>query len=762
MPEAPITLRDAQAALDAACDQTIAAHHAWSDERSGDSDTRRAAPAPPPVLIEVGTGVGKTSRAVPRLAAHVPTLTLVATRELAGDVHTKLMKNRTAARIHFGRHAPAASETASSPYVCLEADSTARPLGAQNHPVMSTGCRTCIYGFAAQQSIYLERDNLDKAAVLEQRIDQARADRAIAPDDPIAPCGYILAVHDELHATHLIGCASSFSRQMADFQAAPGCPREDRLVIIDESCELVNQLIVTPADIAQWREAAHNEIARLRRHPPEREDAAASARLGALEQIAPLLQSIAVKLAGVRVHVCQPSKALVSAIRRLFDLAAPLLNGDTAPWETPELSWADYGHRIPLRAIKALGWAAQWGALSVEQSTLHAAAPTMLLDAILAGDVHAVILDATPDPTILAVVEALGGTIHRAVPDQPLDITWYTARSHGRAATTARTDRLVREVEGLRAVRSAMAADTDQPPAVIGHAPIIRALDDQHGAPAGWWGADERGHDRFADRDLLIDGIPMRSPGVWRRGWLTHRAVLSYAGGQRPPPWSDEREPVAVEITPGVTATSTMAFSSDPMICAWQLAVLGADTIQGLGRVRAIHHPGHRAVILGQAVPIGAGGYHKVTVIGDADPAGMPQTAATYHQGRACGTTIRLLTGAIALHDAGSVPSRRSINCWLRDVAGTIGVSPKSYQQWYARYGAMSGDELRAVVAEITSRAADLVQRGAHIVGVELLEHHREDHGGDCHCTLRAVGELLGAAEPATSPVGLRAGPMAA
>lgn len=747
----------------------------------------RSEPAPLPTIFRLGTGVGKTSTTVPSLAALMPLLALTRTLELSENLRQHIEAPRSAAptrtRVHIGRFTPdeEAGETASTPYACKYKRGVADPLGAQRDSITQWACaRGCPEGEAAVFWIALHEGRDEDAAAAHDRLVEIANAQGSDPAT-ILPCGTITAVREEPAYQALVMCAQAYTPGAATFD--DGMDRLDRLVVADESAQLFELFHVSGKDIAQWQEAIAAEATAVNEEEPPIAGADdRPERLAALREITALLEIVAVELARMRPKQWRAGRKLLDALAKIGKLAEAFMSGRGVPttsWEIPTLRWTTGTHDIPLRAAADLGWAATYGTLQVIRGELVATVPTPLLKDVVARRRALAVLDATPHPTVRAIVAELGGKTVTAVPIQPVKVVWHSARTHGRWPLLKSRRRMATELAGVRAVRDnpALADKKGRPPVVMGHHPLITALgldeDD-----AGYWGKDERGHDRWCARNLVVLGLNLRSDEAARTEWLAHRGLVWWvrdevAGRRRgetpdkppatlaPPDWTDRREAGGeVEVAPGVWITSPVALAKNSEIRAFMLEVLAGELIQVLGRLRAIHHGGAGLVVhvLAPPVPIAHGGYVDVTVDPD-DPLGMPQTRATYLEACHLAPMIRITAAAVTLGERGIRRSRRKIDHLLRTEAESKGVGHDQYSDWLDKWGGLSLDDLRVVLAELRSRAEELTRRGAKIVGLELLASHDAAHGDDCRCTLRAAAELLASADVMPATVGVRGPP---
>ena len=690
----PLSVQDARSALDAAASDAVNRHLDWLRQRGGsrpvrgDGGTwrrppRRPVPAPPPTLIQAGVGLGKTSRAIVALAA-VPSLVLVRTLDLAHELAAALRQAGVPSVVHYGRHTPDldGGEQPDDPGCCpasLRADQhgVRVTLGARRHPIMTTMCVACPEGHMAVRTIAVREGRLDAAAAADERLQAACArvglDPAAVPD-----CGYLLGVDDERSAQVVIACASAYSPSLAQYEA--GGVLADRLVAVDESVEATPALTVTLPDIATWRDRIQalvkNSAAGI----------ADTCVLDALTAVDGQLAGLAVAVAGATPgdHTLpDPAKtAIIEAAR----LAAPLLEavGTTvrAPWETPILRWSALADStIPLRAITDLAWAVDHDAAECDPGrAILAAAPSPLIAAITSRAAHAVILDATPDPTLELVVAAAGGYVTRAVPDQPAHIEIASRRAWTRG-------RYTRPDTGDAALRSDAATvlqlTSGRDVAAIATKPLAEAAAALGALDVGWYGRDDRGTNRYAGRDIVLVGQELLPPDTERRAWTAHRAIAHDAGIALPE-WTAERVAVTVETTPGAWIDSPVKLSADPTIRTWQMTRLSADRAQALGRMRALWHPDVEALIVGVPTWLAPHGYSHVRHIDE-----PPETTAGRDDIRAAAhleAWARIAAASLELARRGERVSRRAVVTYLHALT-LPGPSGTTWRAWLAAGG---------------------------------------------------------------------------
>lgn len=745
------SLGNAQARMRLAAEDIVALHEEWEKKRGvGNGNRRKQVFAPRPTLVEMGVGVGKTSEFLPLLAARVPTLVTVKNHQLAEEAEEKLASKGEWAQVHFGRHelkidedTGAPLELPTDPGVCPLFVDVANPLGTKSQPVAKVGCAQCPHGLKTMTQRLLAQGRNDQR--LGEAVSSFLAMCEKYGQDPNAldECGYLIQMDTEPLAHSLIITPQAYTPSMADHEDVG---KEDRLVVQDESADLLQETIVSQKDLLQWRSGLQEIAQKLPAGPV---DDPPELDLTKVWQLDAALIALAQELAAMPPGQPEPSPSLLAATQAFVDLAEPFLEGKMmplAPWEHAQLDWAQFQHTIPLRALKALSWAAEHDGLSVFMGSLACQSPTALAEEIFEGKVHAVVMDATPSPTIRGLVSQ----VVEAVPGQPLRVQWHSPRIHGRGSlrNPANLDREARSAGRVLAAMRAEARQVGRKVAVLTHKPVAEQLVKLKLATkeeVGWWGADERGHDRWAGRDLLVVGLPILSPTDWEIKWRAHRAIVTAFTSKVLPTWTSKRaeKDYDVEVAPGIVTKSRLKLCATPEIAAWQLQILGDSLTQALGRVRALHNPGCRAVVMGPPVPIGHGGYTDVTVDSEVDPAGALQTASTFQQARKVKALAKITSAAIALLRQGQKPTRRRIEAYLKSLLD-ISIGTHMFQEWLRHYGdKLSINDLVEVADELRGMLKQLARKGANVAAVLTLMHQHREGEPACKCSLCLAGELV-------------------
>ncbi len=670
----------------------------------------------PPILAQIGTGVGKTSTIVPKLAARgVPVFALVDGHEArtgladhvgaaAGPVHAE-HSGRRAARVIDGE-----LEAADAPGVCARMQIIVAVTGARHVP-MTIACLGCPEGLA--DSVALHRGGASERL--------ARAAWAIGvPPNAIKRCGFLAEKQATEQALVVIADWRSYS--------ASWLPHKDgkRVVVVDEGIDFLATGLLTVDAMKGWRNAILERVVDVMEEDP--------AEAAALRRVDAAMEDTAHELGQPSASSTEPSSAMRAALDALeaatssFLAVAMKASVPTLWWEEASVDWVGGRHKLPLRALADLIWAHRHDALQMEGAALRFAAPTALLHDLLAARAQFVFLDATPPRALCELIVSLGGTIVRAVPPQPVKIRWSTGRVYGRGGGVVATERVARFL--------ADQAIADPALAIITHQPIARRAAALAGVPVpqgriGWYGRDETAHDRWEGCDLLIAGIHQLTPPEERWDYVRDRALASLGGAPEWPQWTDERaETGEVEIVPGVSAVSPLHSAADPFIRDWQQERRAATIAQSVGRVRALRNPGHTVTILAPPVPLAEYGYLDVSILGR-DPAGGG-TRNDARRGEHDAAMARCTTGAIRLGEAGRSISRDAIRAELRRT-GDPAPSSATYRKWLAEVGKRPPAELRAARARSHGALTAAAERAPLAVARVVAQAHHAAHGR-CDC----------------------------
>ncbi|MGC8513836.1 MAG: hypothetical protein ACP5P1_12505 [Acidimicrobiales bacterium] len=608
---------------------------------AADGSTRRG-PAPPsrPTLLALSPGIGKTTALAAAVSGSAtPCLVLTPLSETATAWRGRLQARGGTVALHQPRRAPTDEERRqadglSAPAgVCWRMQDVAAA-GVANHVPSASVCRVCPHGLRSQ---WLAVEHASSAAVaLFERIEAAMKAHPHMPD-PLGPnvaaCGYLPAVKLAAQADVLVATAAAFTPTMLTVagRRTLGVPVEaqDRALIVDEAPPLTRRLSIDSQVAGQWLTAltmAQLAVKREQEHDDrdDRDDRGDLAVVAlALQDVRPHLERLHKMLADGNVDRGD-MEGIAAALHAAAKRAPTGTSISAGRWETIKVRWTTQPGSDAVSAVVAVlraavdvGWAAQHGALRLvparitadgtgEPARIELAAPTQIGEALIAVSVPTVIADATASRTLRAVVEAQGGTIHDIHPPVPVTVRRDSSRGWGRGRSGAgATRRAQREAWELVVRARKMHKPGRARPVILTHKPWAELIASRGWWPkhdVGWWGADERAHDRWAGRDMLIAGVPTLSPEAAEDLYRADRALALAAGAPEAdwPEWTPQR----------VERAGRMA-STCEAIQAWDDDRVAGHLAQAVGRVRPLDHPGSEILLLGPPVNLEQ---HGVTV----------------------------------------------------------------------------------------------------------------------------------------------------
>ena len=681
--------------------------------------------APPPRLIMAGVGTGKTSIAtVTAVETGIPLLILVANNQLKDEMIRALRSKYPALNIydHRGRRPAMEMEAPTAPGVC-QMMTLVDDLGAKEQTIMPVACTSgCPAGIAAS-CITAASDNARSEAY--NRLTIRCESRGIEPEK-VAPCGYLLGLSKAKDAQVIVACYDSFSPPLAE--ASLNGKLVDRLILIDEEVAAHREITVTLGDIRMWREnlqslideSSHEDAERLQEINRDMETCIvelASANMTDVE--------VPVKIRETWQNMCRKAEAWVSGEKTL----------PTAEWERAWIDWTDTNASIiPLRAIMDMGAALATDTAEIDHGTLIGSIPSPITQAELAREIQVIHLDATPSPDTLALVEGLGGTIIKAIPDQPMQIEWGIERAWSRGKRKLRAKKAIHKAKVLARL------DAKRPGAAIfADKATIETYAELKGMTAekmaekglvGWYGAHDRGNNNYSGRNLIVMGGTAIPPAVERRQWRAYRA-LAKAMGRDLPEWTDGRSSCEIEVTPGKRITSPKKWSADPDIRRWQQTRAANDLAQVLGRSRSLHHPDTSALILGTPLWLGDHGYHHIKIL-EHDPIECGVARKDRNHASHVDARARICKAGMELVKRGIMPSRRKVGAILRGWKLPV-PGEHTWQAWLDEVGeewgekAMSMEFWHEVAGALITEGAELDSRGVKTVVHNLLVRARNE-----------------------------------
>jgi hypothetical protein len=585
----------------------------------------RRGPAPPTrqLLMALAPGIGKTTALATALApAPIPAVALTPLTTSSADWQRRLEEGGRAHAGHAPRHTPtkreikATTPTTAPAGVCWRMRNV-ETAGAANHVPSWSICHGCPEGLRAG---WYEAKGDNASAEAHARIEMAVAAHPLMPhplDPDTLPCGYTPAQRREAGESVVVATAAAFTPSMLTRPTPLDRRRRaDAVLIIDEPADLIRRIAITARAVSDQMEAlglARIVVARDR----EREDSARLARCAqVLDEIHPHLSRLHRMLVDDRLErsvVEEIGAALGPAAR-----AAPTGTSISAGlWETVRVRWergtgggVESTVQAVLRFALDLAWAAQFGAMRLVPASAAAdgtatparieiSAPTSLGQVVIAGSAPTIIADATPSRSLRAIVAAHGDTVVTLRPPLPVRVTRDSSRTRGRGRG-GRDDgrRIEREAWAVVVAAEKMRLRRGVRPIIITHRPWAKLIIKNKWWPAdttGWWGADERAHDRWARRDLVIAGTPTLPPDAAERAYLAERGMALDAGAP-PADWPD--------WTPDRVESDGRMVPALPAISEWDEDRVGNALTQAIGRCRPLDHPGCEVLLLGPRIDL--------------------------------------------------------------------------------------------------------------------------------------------------------------
>lgn len=646
---------------------------------SADGSLRRApAPPPRPALLALSPGVGKTTTLAAAVAGSTtPVLVLTPLSAEAGTWRGRLQPADRAVALHQPRRRATDGDveqttTRSAPAGVCWRMTDVQTAGAANHVPSAAVCRACPHGLRSQW-LGVERGSEAEVGVIG-RIDAAMAAHPDMPDplDPKVPtCGYLPAVKLAAQGDVLVATAAAFTPTMLTF-TGPGTPgtvkREDRALIVDEAPPLMRHACIDAQAAGRWLTALCLAQITLRREREQEDTDELGAIAQALGDVHPHLSHLHAMLADGQINRSEVEE--IAAALQAAAKAAPTGSSiSAARWETVKVRWTKSTGREAASAVEAvlraaidLGWAAQHGALRLVPATvatdgtasparIELSAPTQLGEELVAISTPTIIADATAGRALRAVVEAQGGTIHNVRPALPVSVQRDSTRGWGRGRGGRGAQRRIeREAWELVVRARKMERTTKTRPVILAHKPWAELIVSRGWWPkrdVGWWGADDRAHDRWAGRDMLIAGVPSLSPEAAEDLYRADRALALAAGapGEDWPDWTPER-----------VERDGRTVSASPAIQAWDDDRVAGHLAQGVGRCRPLDHPACKIVLLGPCISLED---HGITVV-EADPEGG-SGATERRQVARLGRLLRLAEAALRLEGRGQKVTRAAL-----------------------------------------------------------------------------------------------------
>ncbi|MBU2805852.1 hypothetical protein HF668_11995, partial [Acidithiobacillus ferridurans] len=497
-------------------------------------------------------------------------------------------------------------------------------------------CRQCSNGFAWQIQYYGEGDGQDAKGAADRVADAKILLSARGLDwRKVTPCVWQSHLRDALEARFVVAASGSYSHSLT----------RDSLVIFDEHFEPGKGVQVTLQDVDHWTRRNQTIIDNLAKSAEiatekdcddlEKLQAALAAHRGAGE----FFRVIAKATAGWvgKTGSISVDPALLEAIQGVLEAAkASKKHGDDvalAAWETLKFNAAGEMSDNPLRAAHAIAESLKYGDGYVTDGQLVVAASLPAMERMAYGD-PIVIMDATPDPVIVDVVQAQGGQIVNAIAHQNVNIARHPTRFWGLTPLNVKragADRRDREIEKYKAIMG-----YHNGAACLFYKRATDQIDpDDENPMLGHWGKHHRAHNAWSGKPLVIVGSFFPPLETWRSEYQVSRIAALSAGAsiESWPVWPDDMEIVKdAWICEGDhEVQSRLPLPADQRIREWLLSRVTAETVQAIGRVRGANADAAIDVHIYGGVPLHCLWQHGLTVAEYADdPKCLGQTRAEH------------------------------------------------------------------------------------------------------------------------------------
>ena len=569
-----------------------------------------------PVLMMPTTGTGK-STAAKALTKHVDL------RMEAGRVcvftpdHEQATEYENEGFFHFWGRNPEPSH----PGYCPNHE-TAQEAMDKGHISQAEVCKSCSNGFAWQIQYYGEGDGQNTKTAAD-RVDNARHILAARGLDwrKITPCVWQSHLRDALAAQFVVAASGSYSHSLT----------RDSLVIFDEHFEPGKGVNVTLQDIDHWsrrNQIIIDSLAKSAEIATEKDRDDKDKLLAALashRQAGHFFKSVAGAMAGWvgRTGAITVDAALLESIQGILDAAKKSSRAEIAlaGWEKLQFNAAGEMSDNPLRAAHAIAESLQFGDGYVADGQMVVAHSLPVMER-LAGGQPTIIMDATPDPVIVDVVQAQGGQIVNAIARQNVRIARYPTRFWGltplnvKRAGADRRDREIVKYESLM--------NHHDGAAFLFHKKVEDVLDpDDENPMLGHWGKHHRAHNAWSGKPLVIVGSFFPPLDAQRSMYQVSRIAALSAGAspENWPAWQDDMQTAQDHwISEGDHEVRChLPLPDDQRIREWLLSRVTAETVQAIGRARGANAESPIDIHIYGGVPLNGLWQHGLTVAQYAD-----------------------------------------------------------------------------------------------------------------------------------------------
>ena len=565
---------EVRAGLQTALQQTVANYLEWMKDKDAPFH---------PVLMMPTTGTGK-STAAKALTRHLDL------RMQGGRVcvfvpdHAQAAEYESEGFFHFYGRNPEPGH----PGYCPN-HSTCQEAMDKGHISQAEVCKSCSNGFAWQIQYYSEGAGQNSPTAAD-RVDNAKHILAARGLDwrKVTPCVWQSHLRDALEALFVVAASGSYSHSLT----------RDSLVIFDEHFEPGNGVNVTLQDVDHWSRRNETIIENLAKSveiaaEKDRDDKdKLIAALASHRQASEFFKAVAQAMAGWvgKTGSIGVDAGLLEAIKGILEAAKQSSKADIAlaGWEKLQFNAAGEMSDNPLRAAHAIAESIQFGDGFVNNGELIVAHSLPVMERLASG-APTVIMDATPDPVVVDVVQAQGGVIVNAIARQNVKVIRHPTRFWGltplnvKRSGAERRDREIQKYESLMAHHDGAAC--------LFHKKVEDVLDpDDENPMLGHWGRHHRAHNAWTGKALVIVGSFFPPMEAWRAMYQVSR-IAALSAGANPdhwPAWPDNMELLKDEwICEGDHEVQCrLPLPADDRIREWLLSRVTSETVQAVGRAR--------------------------------------------------------------------------------------------------------------------------------------------------------------------------------
>ncbi len=676
-------------------DHLVRKYASWL-EKLRDKEKGSRNPEFSPELFQVTTGAGKST--ILRGLIHDQVI-----RE-AGGACLVLVPDHSQADSYYGwYHYYGRNPDPKSPGYCPNFDEMMESV-QKGHIPQNSFCHKCPNGL--KWAIEYYGDDYPKGQeALEKLRKQGKTDEDI---EKIVACEWQNHLRSAQRARFLVAPFQSFSETLAIW--ANINVDIHRLVLVDERVDLSKGVKVGLQDLDIWAKRTADQIQLLEKtydslvptsEAEQKEKDTLKKSLDSLYLAQKLFPALAQNLAKF-VGKCGKMEIGDDLYEYCKSIVA-LSKGETAPWEQIEFSKDGHLNIAPLRACFAIAQTLQHGDGFVDDASINVAAINPILERI--GKRPIAFFDATPAKLTEDVILSNNGSITKSVIQQNVRIFRHPQRFWGLTPFHKNSDeryrnRVIQKYKILRSIYADSAFLTHKK----AHESIHQGAEDYlH----GHWGAHHRAHDVWAGRNIVIVGSFFPPQSSWRQLYQADR-LAALSAGVDPELWPAWPDKLATEIGAwvdegGTEVQSRHPLPSDPHIRAWLLANATSETVQAIGRARAVNCDREITVRIFGGLPLsGLEKYGLAVAEYQDDPQELGRTVAQSNQAQSEAATLRYNMAVAGVLSEGQGLSRRVIADWQK-AHGLRETSPATYTK-------ITGTPLyKDFIRGCTSPAADIL-----------------------------------------------------